>query len=106
MRAIVRDASKASSLAQLGCEIAVADIRDAEDLRGALRGASDVLVICPMNPRAEDATAEHEVMISAIGEALEHSRLRSFEAAFYSCHFRLRRTSQFRDRRYTYFSRA
>ncbi len=80
MRAIVRDASKASSLAQLGCEIAVADIRDAEELRGALRGASHVLVICPMNPRAEDATAEHEVMISGIGEALEHSKLRSIVA--------------------------
>jgi uncharacterized protein YbjT (DUF2867 family) len=80
VRAIIRDASKAASLAQSGCEIAVADIRNAEEVRIALAGASDVLVICPTNPKAEHPTAEHEVMIRAIGGALEHTRPRSVVA--------------------------
>jgi NAD(P)H dehydrogenase (quinone) len=80
VRAIIRDASKAASLAQSGSEIAVADIRAPEELRRALVGANDVLVICPTNPSAEDAAAEQQRMIEAVAEALEHMKPRSVVA--------------------------
>ena len=80
VRAIVRDAMKTTSLSQSGCEIAVADIHDAAGLKIALAGASEVLVICPMNPKVEDAPAEHKNMIGAIGKALEHVKPRSIVA--------------------------
>ena len=71
VRAIVRKVPKAEDLAQNGCEIVVADVVDAEDLKSALRGASEVLVICPMNPRAANAREDHERKIGAICGAME-----------------------------------
>lgn len=89
VRAIVRDARKAAHLAQSGCEIVVADVQDADGLKVALAEASEVLVICPMNPRAEDAPAEHASMIGAIGTALEHVKPRSIVAiSDYDAHHR------------------
>jgi NAD(P)H dehydrogenase (quinone) len=89
VRAIVRDARKAAHLAQSGCEIVVADVQDADGLKDALAEASEVLVICPMNPRAEDAPAEHASMIGAIGTALEHVKPRSIVAiSDYGAHHR------------------
>jgi uncharacterized protein YbjT (DUF2867 family) len=80
VRAIVRDAMKAEYLGQNGCEVAVADVHDADRLRVVFTGASEVLVICPMNPTAEDALADHESMIGAIVSALEHVKPRSLVA--------------------------
>lgn len=70
VRAVIRDRSKAAPLLAAGCEIAVADLRDASSLARALAGASAVQVICPTAPRAADAKAEMEYAITAIGLAL------------------------------------
>lgn len=70
VRAVVRDAAKSDRLMENGCEIAVADILDASGLRQALEGASAVLLICPMNPRAADASGDHAGKIDAICAAL------------------------------------
>jgi NAD(P)H dehydrogenase (quinone) len=89
VRAIVRDAMRATHLAESGCEIVVADVHDADGLQAALAGASEVLVICPMNPKAEDAPAEHARMIGAIGIALEHVKPHSIVAiSDYGAHHR------------------
>ncbi len=80
VRAIVRDPTKAPHLAQSGCEVAVADIHDTNALKTALAGSSDVLVICPMNPKASDAPADHESLIAAIGTALERVKPHSIVA--------------------------
>lgn len=80
VRAIVRDAAKANYLAQTGCDVTVADVQDADALGLALRGASDALVICPMNPKATDAPADHENKIEAICAALARVKPRSIVA--------------------------
>ncbi len=80
VRAIVRDPAKANELAHNGSEIAVADVQDADALGVALRGASAVLVICPMNPKAADAPADHQSKIEAICTALAHVKPRSVVA--------------------------
>lgn len=54
----------------LGCEIAVADVRNVEELRTAVIGADTVQVICPLDLRATDARAEFSAIIQAITEAL------------------------------------
>lgn len=71
VRAVLRDPAKVKSLAEEGCEIAMADLRDVKAIKTALESASSALVICPMTPRAEDALAERDITIDAIGEAIE-----------------------------------
>jgi len=70
VRAVIRDGSQAAPLVAAGCEIAIADLRDASALARAFAGASAVQVICPPAPQAVDAKAEMESSISAIGLAL------------------------------------
>lgn len=74
VRAVVRDRSKAGSLAALGCEIATADLQDKVSLARAFDGASAVQIICPTNPQADDALAEMRRSIEVVGEALENVR--------------------------------
>lgn len=80
VRAIIRDARNIEQFAGNGCEVALADVHDADALKAALRGASEVLVICPMNPQAKDASADHASLIEAIGRALEDVKPRSIVA--------------------------
>jgi uncharacterized protein YbjT (DUF2867 family) len=74
VRAVVRDRAKAAPLAALGCEVAVADIRDVAALTRALEGAASVQVICPTEPRAPDAVGEMRRSIEAMGQALDAVR--------------------------------
>jgi NAD(P)H dehydrogenase (quinone) len=74
VRAVVREPARAAPLAALGCEIAVADIRDVAALTRAFDGAECVQVICPTEPRAADATGEMRRSIDAVGEALDAAR--------------------------------
>ena len=74
VRAVLRDPAKAEPLAALGCEIAVADIRDVPALTRALDGAETVQVICPTEPRAPDAEGEMRRSIEAVAEALDAAR--------------------------------
>jgi NAD(P)H dehydrogenase (quinone) len=80
---VVRDPIRIETLTREGCEIAVGDIRDRASLAKALAGASHVLVICPMNPKAHDAVAEHDNLTETIGSALESANLSSVLAASY-----------------------
>jgi NAD(P)H dehydrogenase (quinone) len=69
-RAVVRDPVKAARLAELGCEIAMADLRDTKALRTALDGANSVLVICPMTPKAPDPLTDPYRTIDTITETI------------------------------------
>jgi uncharacterized protein YbjT (DUF2867 family) len=71
VRAVIREEAKAEPLSALGCEIAVADVRNAATLARAMEDATAIQVICPVNPRAEDAPGEMRRSIDAIGRALE-----------------------------------
>jgi NAD(P)H dehydrogenase (quinone) len=47
VRAVVRDRSKGTAWAQLGCEIAIADLSDTEALTAAFKGAAGVFALVP-----------------------------------------------------------
>jgi uncharacterized protein YbjT (DUF2867 family) len=47
VRAVVRDGSKGAGWAELGCEVAIADLSDTEALTAAFRGAAGVFVLVP-----------------------------------------------------------
>jgi NAD(P)H dehydrogenase (quinone) len=70
VRAIVRDHRKAGDFEALGCEVAIADFRDAASLAKAIAGVQAVQAICPAVPQAEDTAADMRAMIDAIREAL------------------------------------
>ena len=70
VRAIVRDQTKAKDLEALGCEIAIADFRDAGSLARAIAGAEAVQAICPAVPQAADTAADMRGIIDAIRDAL------------------------------------
>ncbi|MBN8938863.1 MAG: NAD(P)H-binding protein [Rhizobiales bacterium] len=74
VRAVLREASKAAEFAALGCETAIADLRDAEALRAAIAGAGAVQVICPMSMAAADAPADMRGMIETMAGALDAVR--------------------------------
>jgi NAD(P)H dehydrogenase (quinone) len=76
VRAVFRDPAKAKSLAELGCEIAMADLRDVKAIKTALEGASSALVICPMTPKAQDPLTQRYLTIDAIGVATEEAKPR------------------------------
>ncbi|MGO7321053.1 NAD(P)H-binding protein [Rhizobium ruizarguesonis] len=73
VRAVLRDPAKAAPLAALGCEIAIADIGDADAMAVAMRDATAVQLICPIDPRAADASRQMlqsiERMVAAIDAA-------------------------------------
>ena len=74
VRAVLRDASRAAEFAALGCETAVADLRDVAALQAAISGAQAVQVICPMSVKADDASADMAAIIETIGATLEAAR--------------------------------
>ena len=76
VRAILRDETKAGDLEALGCEIAVADLRDAAALAKAIAGAQAVQAICPIGPQAEDPAADMRAIIDAIADAIVAARPR------------------------------
>lgn len=74
VRAVVRDRARAGKLADLGCEIAVADLKDAASLARVCAGAAAVQVICPANPLAADVTMDMRRTIDSVAEALRTAR--------------------------------
>ncbi|MFK0166228.1 NAD(P)H-binding protein [Rhizobium sp. NPDC090279] len=70
VRAILRDAAKAQEFSDLGCEIAIADVHDAEALTTAFKGASAIQVICPVDIRAPQARSSMGRLVDTLGEAL------------------------------------
>lgn len=73
VRAILRDAAKSAPLAEMSCEIALADLRDPAALARAIGDADAVQVIAPLSPRAKDpAEALRQSiasLVAAIGQA-------------------------------------
>ena len=74
VRAILRDRSKAGEFEALGCQIAIADLRDAAALAEAFAGAEAVQAICPVVPQAPDPLAAMRAHADAIAEALAAAR--------------------------------
>lgn len=74
VRAVVRAGSMTKELHALGCEIVIADVNDGPALAEALRGASTVQVICPIQPQSTDAAADMQRSVEQIGAALESAR--------------------------------
>jgi NAD(P)H dehydrogenase (quinone) len=74
VRAVVRDRAKAQEFEALGCEIAIADLRDAASLREALRGVEAVQAICPIAPQAPDPAGEMRGFADAVRDALIATR--------------------------------
>jgi uncharacterized protein YbjT (DUF2867 family) len=70
VRAIVRNPNKGASWAGRGCEIAVADMGDAESLTSAFRGADGVFVLLPPNFDPTPGFPEVRARISALKSAL------------------------------------
>ncbi|WP_025600633.1 NmrA family NAD(P)-binding protein [Burkholderia sp. WSM2230] len=70
VRAVVRSAAQAAPLAEMGCDVAIADLHDRAAMTRALDGAHAVQILCPV-PRAHDDPArEMRGMIDASVDAL------------------------------------
>jgi len=76
VRAILRDGAKADRLREIGCEIAMADLRDAGALAKAIGDADAVQVVVPVSPRANDPAEDLRRSIESIVEALAQARPR------------------------------
>lgn len=74
VRAVLRDDSKADRLSGIGCDIAIADLYDAEALAEAIAGAETVQVIVPPSPQAKDGAQGMRNAIESIVSALEKAR--------------------------------
>ena len=74
VRAILRDAAKASKLSAIGCDVALADLQDPIALGRAIANADTVQVILPPPPQAEDAAGEMRRSTESLAEALERAR--------------------------------
>jgi uncharacterized protein YbjT (DUF2867 family) len=71
---VVRESSNTADLLALGCQIAVADLHDADAVGKAIEGTTAVQVICPVNPRAKAAATDMKNIIDAIAGALTATR--------------------------------
>lgn len=74
VRAILRDETKAAPLEEIGCEIALADLQDAEALARAIGDADAVQVVVPLRPQADDPAADLRRSIESLVEALAMAR--------------------------------
>ncbi|MBJ2154192.1 NmrA family NAD(P)-binding protein [Variovorax sp. IB41] len=70
VRAVVRDAAKGKAWADLGCEVAVAEMEDAGALARAFAGAEGVFVLPPPNFDPTPGFPEARVVIDAVRQAL------------------------------------
>ncbi|NEI71754.1 NAD(P)H-binding protein [Rhizobium lusitanum] len=74
VRAVLRDPAKAQEFSELGCEIAIADVNDHQTLAAALKGASAIQVICPVDVRASQTRSSLIRSIDILGDALAAAR--------------------------------
>ncbi len=74
VRAVVRSPAKAASLAELGCEIVVADLHDRRAVERALDGAERVLAVCPPRVNAEDVLVDALDTIESLVAGIEAAR--------------------------------
>jgi len=73
VRVIVRSEEKGKSWKDLGAEVAVADVRDADALTKAFAGGKVLYLMNPPNEQSEDMFVETEKIIKAFQTAIENS---------------------------------
>jgi NAD(P)H dehydrogenase (quinone) len=74
VRAVVRDADKGRSWSDLGCEVAIAEMEDAEALTRAFTSVAGVFILPPPNFDPEPGFPEAKAVISAVRQALDATR--------------------------------
>ena len=74
IRAVLRDKTKAKYWADLGCEIAIAEMEDAKALAEAFKGATAAFILPPSEFDPEPGFPEAKAVISAVSEAINTSR--------------------------------
>jgi len=74
VRAVVRDRSKSAPWAQLGCDIAVADLSDTEALTAAFAGTAGVFAMVPPVFDPAPGFAEAMGIINPLCAALAHAK--------------------------------
>ncbi len=75
VRVIVRSQEKGAAFAELGAEVAVADLHDADALTTALKDGKFLYLMNPPAYQAEDQFTELEKVIAAFQTAIENSAL-------------------------------
>ena len=75
VRAVVRDAKKASELVALGAEVAEADIDDVEALTRAFDGAEGAYVLSPPNAQSTDFIAERRHTFGVFAAAAKRAKV-------------------------------
>ena len=74
VRAVVRDADKGRFWSDLGCEVAMAEMEDAEALTHAFTHVTGVFILPPSNFDPEPGFPEAKAVISAVRQALDATR--------------------------------
>jgi uncharacterized protein YbjT (DUF2867 family) len=74
VRAVVRDADKGRVWSDLGCEVAIAEMEDAEALTRAFTDVTGVFILPPSNFDPEPGFPEAKAVISAVRQALDATR--------------------------------
>jgi NAD(P)H dehydrogenase (quinone) len=74
VRAVVRDRKKGAEWARQGCDIAVADMNDAESLAQAFTGTEGVLLVLPPIFDPAPGFPEVRAILGALKSALERAR--------------------------------
>src|SRR2546421_9899635 len=74
IRAVVRHADKGRVWSDLGCEVAIAEMEDAEALTPAFTNATGVFILPPPNFDPEPGFPEAKAVISAVRQALDATR--------------------------------
>ncbi|SFU73196.1 Uncharacterized conserved protein YbjT, contains NAD(P)-binding and DUF2867 domains [Polaromonas sp. YR568] len=74
VRAVVRDPAKGQAWASRGCEVALADMNDAQSLTQAFMGAEAVFVLLPPQFDPSPGSTEARRLIAALHSALQAAR--------------------------------
>jgi uncharacterized protein YbjT (DUF2867 family) len=74
VRGVVRDAAKGAEWAERGCEIALADMGDAQALTRAFAGAEGVFIVPPPVFDPQPGFPEARATVSAVRQALEAAK--------------------------------
>lgn len=75
VRVIVRDATKGAGWSARGAEVAIADLRHAASLAGALRGAAGFFVLLPPDHGAPDLFAAQRRVADVVADTVRASRV-------------------------------
>ncbi len=74
VRAVMRNAAKAGPWSKLGCEIAIADMKDASALAEAFQGADGVFIVPPPEFDPQPGFPEALAVTEAVKDALKRAR--------------------------------